>query len=419
MTSDMLSQEEIDALLNGSLDTSSIEEENKVEEFVFDEEITQTNKQEETDLSNMEKDALGEIGNISMGTAATTLFTLLGQKVLITTPMVEVTTLEDLAATYPKPYVAVDVKYKVGLVGSNILVLKEKDVKIIANLMIGGDGNVDTDVKELDEMDLSAISEAMNQMVGSSSTSLSEMFMKKIDIAPPLAHSLVFDDDNILDVFKIGNQQDKIVKISFRMVVGDLIDSEIMQLLPVDFAKSMVESLISVDNNDKQIDDIEINVETAKRGIDSEESISYNNTSSTINTNTSNINNVSNTNNSSNTYPDGQQRNVVNNTPVNISKVSFESFDSAPQNNYNEGINMIENIPIEITVELGRTSRKISEILEFGPGTIIELDKIVGEPLEILANGRYIAKGEVVVIDDNFGIRVTDIVNPSKRIGKN
>lgn len=398
MTSDMLSQEEIDALLNGNID-------NAINDEIDDLPINDI-EEENLNLSHMEIDALGEIGNISMGTAATTLFTLLGQKVLITTPKVEVTTVEKMAAIYPKPYVAVDVKYKVGLVGSNMLVLKEDDVKIIANLMMGGDGKLDTSTKILDEMDLSAISEAMNQMVGSSSTSLSEMFLKKIDIAPPKAHSLLFENDDILnEVAGVGLEKD-IVKISFRMVIGDLIDSEIMQLLPIDFAKSMVSNLLSVGESNTDEIEVEKNEQVLqdKLGIDTSSSISYNNTSSTFN-------------NEDDVYQ--KPVNNINHTPVNVSKVTFDSFENESTNKYNEGINMIENIPIEITVELGRTTRKISEILEFGAGTIIELDKLVGEPLEILANGKYIAKGEVVVIDDNFGIRVTDIVTPSKRVGKN
>lgn len=402
MTNDMLSQEEIDALLNGGLDTASDSQE---DEFAFDDDndMSFDDNESQGELSSMEIDALGEIGNISMGTSATTLFTLLGQKVLITTPKVEVTRVDELAKAYPKPYVAVDVRYKIGLKGSNMLVLKENDVKIIADLMMGGDGKLDVSKKELDEMDMSAISEAMNQMVGSSSTSLSEMFDKKIDIAPPRAHSLQFDNGGILgEDDGLGNNKE-IVKISFRMVIGDLIDSEIMQLLPISFAKNMLENLFNVENTRQNSDDVAINQKTEKTAIDTQPSISYNNTSSTNN----NINE---------SYQ--QPRSVVENTPVNVKKVSFDAFDGVSTNNYNEGISMIENIPVEITVELGRTNRKISEILEFGPGTIIELDKLVGEPLEILANGKYIAKGEVVVVDDNFGIRVTDIVNPSKRVGK-
>lgn len=373
MTDNMLSQEEIDMLLKGNFSNSGDEE----------------------SISEVEKDALGEIGNISMGTAATTLFTLLGQKVTITTPKVSVTTIKEIAEQYPIPFVAVNVKYKQGLQGTNLLILKSDDVKIITDLMMGGDGrNIDRDINE---MDISAISEAMNQMVGSACTSLSELFSNFIDIEPPIAFQMSLEEGKFdLDTFKYN---ESIVKISFKMVVGDLIDSEIMQLIPLNFAQEMVNQLlgksgaIDSSNSDKKN-------ETAK----SQEFIIENNQISQQAKN----------------YNSGLERNDnIKQNPVNVKKFELHEFESTENKVYNEGIELIQEIPIDITVELGRTTRKIGEILEYGPGTIIELDKLLGEPLEIYANGKFIAKGEVVVIDDNFGVRITDIVNPSKRISKN
>lgn len=377
MASDMLSQEEIDALLKG--DSQSEEEETN--DF----------------LNEMEIDALGEIGNISMGTAATTLFTLLGHKVTITTPEVSRITAKELSNYYPKPFIAVDVKYKIGLEGTNLLILKSNDVKIITDLMMGGDGT-NTD-REINEMDLSAISEAMNQMVGSSSTSLSEIFNKKIDIDPPRAFETNLEGVNAgLEIF---NEQDILVKISFKMVIGDLIDSEIMQLLPLEFAKIQIQSLLNNEKNNvveqktvmKQPEPV---LETPKQpaAAISSQPVAY-----------------------AEPQYASQSVNTYQN-PVNVQKVEFEQFDKTEKIVYNENINMIQEIPVEITVELGRTKRKISEILEYGPGTIVELDKLVGEALEIYANGRIIAKGEVVVIDDNFGIRITDIINSKSKINK-
>ncbi|KPU28207.1 flagellar motor switch protein FliN [Caloranaerobacter sp. TR13] len=378
MTNNMLSQEEIDALLRGEL----VDNNNEVVAM-------------KEQLSEIEKDALGEIGNISMGTAATTLYTLLGKKVTITTPKVEITNTEELSKKYVVPFVAVDVKYKLGLEGSNLLILKTDDVKVITDLMMGGDGT-NTD-RELNEMDLSAISEAMNQMVGSSSTSLSEMFSTVIDIEPPRAFLIKLNEDNIdLDIFKNKN----IVKISFRMVIGDLIDSEIMQLLPIDFAKNMVSRLLGqgsdFDNANNNID--LTNQKEDEKPKSDNDSISMN----SIENLSYNVNN----------------KEIKKQEPVNVKKAEFQSFDDNKKIEYNESIDLIQEIPVEITVELGRTTKKISEILEFGPGTVIELDKLVGEPLEIYANGKFIAKGEVVVIDDNFGVRITDVVSPSKRISK-
>jgi flagellar motor switch protein FliN len=379
MPDNMLTQEEIDALLKGNYD--HVEDSN--------------------DLTDSEKDALGEIGNISMGTAATTLFTLLGQKVVITTPKVTITTIKELSDQYPIPFVAVDVKYKLGLEGANLLVLKIDDVKVITDLMMGGDGrNID---RELNEMDLSAISEAMNQMVGSSCTSLSEMFSNMIDIEPPRAfqinlHEGPFNIDSI-------NHDEPIVKISFKMVVGDLIDSQIMQLIPLSFAKNMVNKLLGGDedaNDSIVVDDIQ----NVKQDHDAAiPQYSYD------------------TIQSKNSLDMGynikeEKSKNVNQNQVNVKKLEFQQFETMDNKVYNEGIEIVQEIPIGITVELGRTTRRISEILEYGPGTIIELDKLLGEPLEIYANGKIIAKGEVVVIDDNFGVRITDIINPAKRISK-
>ena len=223
---DMLSQAEIDALLSGSgLDeepqSSEIIEEKAPSIYLFNSE---------------ERDALGEIGNICMGTSATTLYALLGQKVSITTPRVVETTWDEVSKMFSKPYIAVKVQYTEGLKGYNLLIIKEEDTKIITDLMMGGDGfgNIQG---ELNELHLSAISEAMNQMVGSSSTSLSSMFEKRVDISPP-EPSLVSTNDDLENIRIDRNSN--IVVILFSLKVGDLIDSEIMQILPISFAKEMV-----------------------------------------------------------------------------------------------------------------------------------------------------------------------------------
>lgn len=381
---DMLSQEEIDALLKGTDAPDP-----KGNSFEFTEE---------------EKDAIGEIGNISMGTSATTLSTLLGQRVVITTPKVEVVNIEQLSQNYPLPFVAVDVKYKEGLEGTNLLILKEEDVSIITDLMMGGSGQVQSN--GLTDLHLSAISEAMNQMVGSSSTSLSEMLSKKIDISPPDAFILDLSRENLTKHF--SNYTDTVVQISFRMVIGELIDSEIMQLMPLEFAKEIVKGLFSDmtdTSNNTNIEEQNNDILVKSKSIDSIHSTNID-TSYTV---------------EDSRYNSGAKAThaTPKNEKVNIRPVQFESFDEpSVRGVMPENIALIQDVPLKITVELGRTVKKISEILEFSPGTIIELDKLVGEPLDILVNGQYVANGEVVVIDENYGIRVTDIVNPAKRISK-
>lgn len=387
MTSDMLSQEEIESLLTGDL---SMEPE---VEFFEDESEVEL-------LSEMEKDALGEIGNISMGTAATTLSTLLNRKVNITTPKVTVTSADELANEYKMPFVAVDVSYKEGLQGSNILILHSDDVKVITDLMMGKD-EIDIE-RDITELDLSAAGEAMNQMMGSSSTSLSEMFMKKIDIEPPKSVEITFaDGKKTIDLLKTSSP---IIKISFKMEIGEFIDSNMMQLIPIEFGKDMVNQLINLGGVEEIINPINMEeplvgqptlnkrkstkpiAQKPRKTVARMEDMNYNNEIS------------------------------IEEDQFVVTKPKFQNFGEETSNVYNEQIDLVGDIPIELTVELGRTHRKISEILEFGLGTVIELEKLVGEALNIYANGKYIAKGEVVVIDDNFGVRVTEIGDNHKQI---
>ncbi|QQY80726.1 flagellar motor switch phosphatase FliY [Keratinibaculum paraultunense] len=378
MTKDTLSQEEIDSLLKGTEDIS----ENSENDDKYD--------IENDVITDIEKDTIGEIGNISMGTAATTLSTLLNKKVMITTPTVTIATVKELSDEYPIPFVAVDVKYKEGFEGSNVLIIKLDDVKIITDIMLGND-EIDTS-RELTELDLSAISEVMNQMMGSACTSLSEIFMKKIDIEPPKSYEITFEEGKkTLDVLK---GPDPIIKVSFKMIVEDLIDSEIMQLIPLEFGKEMVANLIGKPDEDKEIE-----TPDSSNYFDKDES------------NILSDSFEENEEIKDNRTVEDKQLGKIEKDPVVIKKPQFETFDNSQEVSYNKPIDLVSDIPVEITVELGRTVKKIGEILEYGPGTVVELDKLVGEPLDIYANGKYIAKGEVVVIDDNFGIRITDIDN--------
>lgn len=364
MNNDMLSQKEIDVILNGS-----------------DGEENGDAKEDFEQIEDLQKDALGEIGNISMGTAATTLSTLLDQKVTITTPKVMITTIEKLTEAYKIPFVSIDVTYKEGLEGSNVLILKVDDVKIITDVLMGKE-EMDLD-RDLTELDLSAVSEVMNQMMGSASTSLSEIFLKKIDIEPPNSYEITFKEGKEKIEALKGDQP--LVKVSFRMVVGDIIDSEMMQLIPLNFAKEMVDILLNKEEKVQKLEEKHESVDTKKVEDDSPSL-------------------------KENRIPSKDIVNKAEETIV-VKKPNFETFKEENKVNYNESIDLVGEIPVEIIAELGRTNKKIEDILEYGPGTIVELDKLVGEPLNIYANGKFISRGEVVVIDDNFGIRITEIVN--------
>jgi flagellar motor switch protein FliN/FliY len=358
-------------------------------------------------LSELEKDAIGEVANISMGSAATTLFSLLNMKVEISTPKVIEATWDDIVDSCIRPCVFVRIRYTRGLDGSNILIIKDEDVKIITDLMMGGDGT-NTD-GELGELHLSAISEAMNQMMGSSATSISSMLNKTIDISPPTA-DLVDLKDNVdegqIDEFLLGG----FVKIAFRMEIGDLIDSEIMQLYPYSFAKEMC----SIVQKNMEAD-TEATAKLAAPTPAAEPQPQPMAAQPTV---------------QPMQQPMGQpmmgqpmmgqpmmgqpmmdmSQMYMQQQPVNVQPAQFQAFagDFNPVTQ-KENIGLIMDVPLDVTVELGRTSKSINEILDFAPGTIIELNKIAGEPIDVLVNGKFVAKGEVVVIEESFGIRITEI----------
>ena len=396
----MLSQEEINALLSGMGSNIDAEE---------------ANTDLET-LSDAEKDAKGERSNISMRTDATTLSSLVNQKVIITTPVVSYASWDDLADNYTRPCVFIQIYYKDGLDGNNILILKESDVKIITDLMMGGDGsNVDG---QLSELHLSAISEAMNQMMGSASTSISSMLEKRVDISPPLAK--LVDMNETIDVSDIATfLQGRFAKVSFKMQIGDLVDSELLQLYPFDFARDLYKKFIKEDQGQDTV-----KVPEEKPAPQAKVSETVDNAS--INSTQVPQDQVPQGQVPQGQMPQGQMPYMPQGVQnmyggmnfmmppvqdVSVQPAQFQPF-VVPQTPVAqpENIDLIMDVPLEVTVELGRTSKSIKEILEFSPGTIIELSKLAGEPIDVLVNGKFVAKGEVVVIEESFGIRVTEIV---------
>ena len=367
----------------------------------------------EAELSEAEIDAIGEIANISMGTAATTLFSLVNRKVEISTPVVSYATWDDVVTKFERPCVFIRIAYTVGLDGSNILVLKENDVKIITDLMMGGDGT--NTEGELGELHLSAISEAMNQMMGSAATSLSSMLNKKIDISPPKADLIDLTgeiDESEIDEFLAG----RFVKISFRMEIGDLVDSEIMQLYPISFAKEMCAGV----THNMEMDSSSMREKSAP----APEPAPAPKPAPAPQMNAQPQMNMQMNPGMGQPMMGQPQMNMQMNPgmgqpmmgqPVNVQPAQFTAFSGGNFGTYQpENIDLIMDVPLEVTVELGRTKKSISDILDFGPGKIIELNKIAGEPIDVLVNGKYVAKGEVVVIEESFGVRITEIVNSSK-----
>lgn len=419
-----LTQEEIDALLNGAASEPAASDSASNEEAssVLSDDL----------LSSMEKDALGEIGNISMGSAATTLSVLLGHKVNITTPTVSVDTMSTIQNQYPMPYLVVEVGYVIGINGNNILAIQASDASIIADLMMGGDGL--NPQEELNEIHMSAVGEAMNQMMGTVATSLSTMFNKKIDISPPKVNLIDLGaEDKITDLV---NNDEPVVKTSFRMEVDGLIDSEIMQILPLNVAKEMVSFLMGGGAEAEVQEAPAPAPEPAPAPAAPEpapvaaapapaaapalqpaapqyaappqqpqyaappQQPQY--TAPPMGAQP--------------VYAPPAYANNVVSSGVPVQNAQFAPLTNEPVEVNAANISLIQDVPLQVTVELGRTKKSIREILEFSTGSIIELDKLAGEPVDIHVNGQLTAKGEVVVIDENFGVRITEIVSPIERV---
>jgi flagellar motor switch protein FliN/FliY len=295
--------------------------------------------------------------------------------------------------------------------------------------MMGGDGrNIDG---ELTDLHLSAISEAMNQMVGSSATSMASIVNRRIEISAPKAFKMTTGQNDFLDF----NNEQKIVKIAFKMEIGDLINSEIMQLLPIEFAKEMVAGLLNVED-DMGISNSMPYLEPMQQ--DSIPNQSIQQTAASVqyappqNYQTQPLaqqplySQLPPQGQPEPPYAEPPQRPANHNqahmtlnnqqAPIDVQPVQYQNFDEGRGSSQKENIGLLMDVPLQITVELGRTQKLIRDILEFAPGSIIELDKLAGEQVDILVNGKIIAKGEVVIIDESFGVRVTDIVQPSKRI---
>ena len=477
----MLSQDEINALLQGMdlsdtadsgaspetpQDSSSAE--NTDNAYVKD--VAPTVGDEE-ELTDVEKDAIGEVANISMGSSATTLYSLVNRKVNITTPVVTLATWKTLLDSYEKPCVFIQIKYTKGLDGTNILVLKEHDVKVITDLMMGGDGT--NTEGELGELHLSAISEAMNQMMGAAATSLSTLLQTVIDISPP--ESSLFDLAEVKDGKEISPfLGGTFVKISFRMQIDDLVDSTIMQLYPIDFARKLVETFINTQmanidevtekkpeqpendttaqipapgtDNQTQMNNTNLNGmnqmgnmgmndmnqmnnmgmngmnqmgSMGMNGMNQMGNMGMNGMNQMGNMGMNGMNQMGNMGMNSMNQMGNMGMNSMNQMGmmgmpgqnVNVQPAQFQSFSNDNMGTTGqENIGLIKDVPLEVTVELGRTTKSISDILDFSPGTIIELDRIAGEPIDVLVNGKFVAKGEVVVIEESFGVRITEII---------
>ncbi|MDO7975423.1 flagellar motor switch phosphatase FliY [Oceanotoga teriensis] len=404
---DFLSQEELDSLLQG-----------------LNEEENGDNKDSNVDIDST-VDMMGEIGNIAMGSGSTTLSTLLRKKVNIGSPESDIVKFKDIKTNFQDQQLVIIINYKKGLEGLNTFVLPAKMALIISNLMMGGDGNVEENA-ELDEISKSAVGEAMNQMMGSASTAMSEFLKTSVDITPPEIKILDFSSpDTVFPPLNTSEDED-IISIRFNMEIEGLTKTIFWQFIPLKFAKvvqDLMKKVMEEENKDSEVkpqNNINQNEPTHTPEIPNTRQQTQQVSQQPVqqqapqptqqyqyipdDTNYSNPNII-------------QQGSEVTVNPVNFGEIDGNppSMRSGEKVDLSK-LQLLLDVPLEIKVELGRVNMSLREVLDLHQGSMIQLDKLAGEPLDIYANGKLIARGEVVVIEESFGIRITEIVSLKERL---
>jgi flagellar motor switch protein FliN/FliY len=256
----------------------------------------------------------------------------------------------------------------------------------------------------------------MNQMMGSASTSMSTIMEgDKVNISPPNAELLTLNSDAITNLNL--DSDETIVKVAFNLSIGDLIDSEIVQLMPLDFAKELAEYLIGPKDSEADTTTEGQTAATNESAQAASEGVQQQAKGNQSKQAEIQANQTNQTAQQRQQQMEASKSGAVNREgSVDVQSVEFSQLNDAQAGEMQNNISLIRDVPLEVTVRLGKTKMLIKDILELGNGSVIELDKLAGESVDLLVNGKLIAKGEVVVIDENFGFRVTDIVSPMERI---
>lgn len=466
------------------------------------------------ELSDFERSTLAELGNMTMGAGAATLSMILNKVVNITNPEVGETTLDALAGEYQMPQVVVMVRYMLGNDYPIVFLLTPQDTAVICDLMMGGEGTAPS--PEIGDMQLSAVGEAMNQMLGSAATAMSQFFSRPVSITPP---SITFLPLGQVDAVAQALGVETVAKLDYRFTIDGLLDSTLMQVIPVSSAKKLVESLLlAADNPEAVAQQVAAEAAEARRKAAQAEAAMAGDAPEQAPAAASSVPQaepamagIAPSQLAASAVSAGVEQTIPRSPlmdapfptaapgiapsplqeaaymapptdpafqapagypppgyapqgyppgypqqpgypqpgyqqapagypppgyppqpgyapqgyaqgpspfaadPVGVRQASFSPLANQTGMEHISGLDLIMDVPLRVTVELGRTRMQIRDVLDLGKGSVVELDKLVGEPVDMLVNGKLIAKGEVVVIDENFGIRVTDIVSPIER----
>lgn len=379
----------------------------------------------ENRLSTMEIDAIGEILNISLGASATAISTMLDTRVDITTPVVKVVNKKEFAFSNLKPAVGVEITYIEGLSGKNVMLLKKTDVKIIVEMLMGM--TFSDDEFELNEMNISAICEVMNQMMGASSTALSELFGNTVNISTPVSFE-VEGEDQFKE--KFFTEEDAMVVIQFNLKIADKMESEFLNLMSIDLAKELVGGFF-VDSGVPEIQENpceeqdapmqETTPDMVEEPLEEQEPakaqiITEPESSGEKEQQIKQTVDVSVMEQMMQTMQMMQQQmmemqnaQMEKRIPVKKAPVPSLRTEESPEDP-EANLDLLMGVSLELSVEIGRTKKLVKDIIELNKGSLVVLDRVAGEPVDLFVNGEHIAKGDVVVVDDNFGIRITEIL---------
>lgn len=372
------------------------------------------------EFSSYEIDAVGEILNISMGAAATAVSELLNAKVWITTPEVSVTKVEDLNYTRLEPAICVKIVYVAGITGVNMMVLKQDDVQLILNQLMGNPLTISPDF-EFDELNISAVSEVMNQMMGASATALSDLLGTSVDISTPTPY--IIEQTNFCELSELSPEE-TVVTVNFTLNVDGVMNSEFMSIMSVDLAKTLSGKMMNSFASEEETSasapaPAPVAAPPAPQPVAPVQQPAAPAAAAPMP-----MQQPMYAAPPQQPYPPqggygyppqyaayGAYPPPV--PPVNIQNAQLHQFDNVDfglQSDQQDNLKLLMGVPLEISVEIGTAKRKVKDILDFTQGTIIELERQAGAPVDVVVNGNLIARGDVVVIDDNFAVRITEIV---------
>ncbi len=377
-------------------------------------------------FSDMERDVIGEVMNISLGSSATSLSTLLGKRVEITVPKVNVIEAKEFSYENMEPAIGVEINYVEGLNGVNLMIWKRMDARLIIEILMGQ--SIGDEDFVMDEINTSAICEVMNQMMGSAATALSDFLGKSINISTPLAYEI---DDKTEFKNKYFTDEDVIVAVSFDLSIEGSVQSQFINVMPVALAREIISNFLK--GSDIVADDSSNKNDTIAEGTKASMQSEIKESRETIHHAHEEEDEYEEDENENEDEDEDEDEDYVKKAPVkrssakkiklkkkeqvpvNIRQMQFDEFEEDDEEDLlsqeqMSNLELIMSVPLEISVEIGKTKRQIKEILEFSQGTIIELDKQAGALVDIIVNGQLIAKGEVVVVNDNFGVRIVEIV---------